>query len=765
MSALFDKTIVTKSVSYGFLLKKLLQSLVTEQQWQTCQITIGFTMRQSLSLRKYALALCIASAFSGAQAKEGMFTPEQLPLIKQELKQSGLAISADKLSDLTGFPMGAVVSLGGCSASFVSPKGLVVTNHHCARGSVQFNSTAENNYLENGFLASSYAQELPAAPGSRVYVTEAFSDVTEAVLGDLSDDLQGKARFDEITNRRKALVAECEQDEGYRCTVSSFYEGKEFKLIKQLEIKDVRIAYAPADAIGKYGGDIDNWMWPRHTGDFAFYRAYVSADGKSAEYSEDNVPYEPKHFLKVSAQGLDDGDFVMVAGYPGSTNRYALLSRVEYVFDWLYPTYIDLVSEWIEVIEDAAPEGSDARVKYEASLAGLNNFLKNTKGQLEGAQRVGLIERRQTRENALNEWLKSSSKGKAYTQAIEQLNALAVETAQANKQEFWYDFATRPALLGVAKQLYRLSLEREKADIEREPGYQERDLVRIEESLKRIDRRFDANVDMAVWEMNLKPYLALGADDRVKALDSALSLDESAPLQPQLVKFYEGTRLNELDVRLALMDASKDELEASKDPFMQLAVALFDQGMQLENESKERAGKSAALQPQYMQAIIDWQESQGQVVYPDANSSLRITYGNVMGGSPKDGLVYTPFTTLEGISEKDTGKAPFNSPNSQLALIDDKQYGPYKLESINSVPVNFLSDLDVTGGNSGSATLNAEGELVGLLFDGTFESVNSDWDFDPKTTRSIHVDSRYMLWVMQYVDNAQNLIDEMTVVK
>ncbi len=708
-----------------------------------------------------ALALLTGTAF----AKEGMFTPEQLPLIKEELKKTGLEISPDELTDLTGFPMGAVVSLGGCSASFVSPQGLVVTNHHCARGSVQFNSTAENNYLENGFLAKNTTEELPAAPGSRVYVTEDFSDVTEAVLGGLSDDLVGKARFDEITNRRKSLIAECEQEDGYRCSVSSFFNGKEYKLIKQLEIKDVRIAYAPADAIGKYGGDIDNWMWPRHTGDFAFYRAYVGPDGKPAEFSEQNVPYTPKHFLKVSAKSVDDGDFVMVAGYPGSTNRYALLSRVEYVFDWLYPMYIELVTDWIKVIEDTAPEGSDARVKYESSLAGLNNFLKNTKGQIEGAKRVGLVERRATREKALNDWLANSENGAQYAASIQELNQIAVEKAQADKQDFWYSFATRPALLGVAERLYRLSIEREKPDMEREQGYQERDLVRFEESLQRIDRRFDSEVDKALWAMYLTSYLAEPEQNHVAVLDNALKLDSSKPLEPQLASFYDNTTLTNLDTRLALMKATKAELEASEDPFIKLAVALFEDRMTRENEAKEREGKLAALQPDYMQAIISWQESQGQVVYPDANSSLRITYGNVMGGSPKDGLIYEPFTRLEGITEKDTGEEPFNSPQSQLDLINAKQYGPYKLDSINSVPVNYLSDLDVTGGNSGSATLNANAELVGLLFDGTFESVNSDWDFDPKTTRSIHVDSRYMLWVMEYVDGAHNLLEEMTIVK
>ncbi|GBL05949.1 S46 family peptidase [Glaciecola sp. KUL10] len=717
-------------------------------------------MKKTIIIASSLLALSLQTA----TAKEGMFTPEQLPLIKKDLKKTGLKISPESLSSLTGFPMGAVVSLGGCSASFVSPKGLTVTNHHCSRGSVQYNSTAENNYLENGFLAKNLSDELPAAPGSRIYVTEAFSDVTDKVIGNLDDDLQGKARYDEITNRRKALIAECEQDEGYRCSVSSFYEGKEYKLIKQLEIKDVRIAYSPADAVGKYGGDIDNWMWPRHTGDFAFYRAYVDKNGKSAEYSEDNVPYQPKHFLKVSAEGVKDGDFVMVAGYPGSTNRYSLLSNVEHVFSWLYPMYIDLVTEWIETIEASAPEGSDARVKYESSLAGLNNFLKNTKGQLEGAQRVGLVDRRAQREAQLNAWLSKDKSRKDVAKSIATLNEMAAEKAVSDKQEFWYGFATRPALLGVAQTLYRLSIEKQKEDEQREQGYQQRDIVRIQERMKRVDRRFDASVDMALWEMYLNNYLAEPEAHRVEALDSALDLDDVTDLSAKLSAYYQNTSLNQVEQRLALMEASQAELEASKDPFIQLAVALYDEEMKRENEAKERAGKLAALQPIYMVAIIDWQKSEGQIVYPDANSTLRVTYGNVMGGSPKDGLIYEPFTLLEGITEKDTGVEPFNSPKAQLALIEKKQYGKYKLDEIGSVPVNFLSDLDVTGGNSGSATLNANAELVGLLFDGTFESVNSDWDFDPRTTRSIHVDSRYMLWVMEYLDNAQNLIEEMTIV-
>jgi hypothetical protein len=256
------------------------------------------------------------------------------------------------------------------------------------------------------------------------------------------------------------------------------------------------------------------------------------------------------------------------------------------------------------------------------------------------------------------------------------------------------------------------------------------------------------------------------ASERVSALDDALGLHDSISvdaLSAKLDNYYAATQLDKLDKRLSLMEATPEELEANSDPFMRLAVALYDHELAMEAASKDRAGHRAALQPKYMEAIMAWQKDQGLTAYPDANSTLRVTYGNVLGGSPRDGMRYDPFTTLEGITEKDTGENPFNSPQSQIDLIMAKNYGRYELESIKSVPVNFLTDLDSTGGNSGSATLNARGELVGLLFDGTIESVNSDWDFDPRTTRSIHVDSRYMLWVMEKVDKANNLLEEMNI--
>ena len=718
---------------------------------------------QHILLTNAVLAL---TSMPAAYAVEGMFTPDQLPEIAMDLRAKGLKMDPSQISDLVGFPMGAVVSLGGCTASFVSPQGLVVTNHHCAYGSIQYNSTKEKNYLEKGFLAENLEAELPAAPGSRIYVTVKLTDVTDLITGGLPSNMAGEPRFSAIDSNRKSVVAECEEDEGHRCRVASFYGGLQYKLVKQLEIKDVRLTYAPAGPIGKYGGDIDNWQWPRHTGDFAFYRAYVSPEGKSADYNKQNVPYQPQYNLKVSAEGLDDGDFVMVAGYPGNTSRYTRLAQVKNTFEWQYSTWQSLLDDWIQAIKGSSKPGSDARIKYESRLASLNNLNKNLGGQIEGARRVDLIERRATREEGLNNWIAAKAPNKGYAEAIEKLDALSTETATATRSNYWYNNATRPQLLVIAQRLYRLSHERLKPNSERESGYQERNMDRMKQSMTAMDRRYETAVDKAEWMVFLKGYMTQPASERVSALDDALGLHDSISvdaLSAKLDNYYAATQLDKLDTRLSLMEATPAELEANADPFIRLAVALYDHELAMEAASKERAGHRAALQPKYMEAIMAWQKDQGLTAYPDANSTLRVTYGNVLGGSPRDGMRYDPFTTLEGITEKDTGGNPFNSPQSQIDLIMAKNYGRYELESIKSVPVNFLTDLDSTGGNSGSATLNARGELVGLLFDGTIESVNSDWDFDPRTTRSIHVDSRYMLWVMEKVDKANNLLEEMNI--
>ncbi|MCT8985344.1 S46 family peptidase [Shewanella phaeophyticola] len=718
-------------------------------------------------MKKWLLTIAIAASF-GASADEGMWQPHQLPAMADELKAKGLEISADSISKLTEFPMNAVISLGGCTASFVSPKGLVVTNHHCAYGSIQYNSTPEKNLLKDGFLAKTYAEELPATPGSRIFVTEDVTNVTDKVTAGQMDKV-GNDFYKGIELQEKALVAECEKEDGYRCQVYSFHGGLEYYLVKQLEIRDVRLAYNPAASVGKYGGDIDNWMWPRHTGDFSFYRAYVSKDGKPADFSKDNVPYEPKSFLKVSAKGVSDGDFVMVAGYPGRTNRYRTADEVNNQFNWSYPHAKELQETMIDIIKDTAPEGSDERIKYESLIAGLANYAKNFTSMIEFYGKSTMLTDRKKVESDLASWIsQDNQRQQKYGETLANLEKLVAKSQLNQERDILLGYIGYTTMVTTARKLYRLANEKNLADMAREPGYQDRDMTNFTSSMERIDRRYAASVDKALLADLLTRYAALPAQQRIASLDKAFGITDTfdaKALAKTLDKMYAKTKLDDKDTRLAWMNKSVADFKASNDPFIQFAVQTYDADMALEKAEKQLSGDLMKVRPQYMDAIIAYNRELGKPVYADANSSLRVTVGNVKGYSPQDGLQAVPFTRLEGLLAKDTGADPFDAPAKQLELIKQKQYGDYYVKAIDSVPVNFLSTLDTTGGNSGSPTLNGRAELVGLLFDGVYESIIGDWGYDAQSNRSIQVDSRYMLWVMKYLDNADNLLAEMDIAK
>ncbi|GAA79813.1 S46 family peptidase [Pseudoalteromonas sp. SCSIO 43210] len=707
------------------------------------------------------------SLSSSAIADEGMWQPHQLPELESILKAKGLEIDVESISKLTEFPMNAVISLGGCTASFVSPKGLVVTNHHCVYGSVQYNSTPENNILENGFLAKSPAEDLPAAPGSRVYVTQTVTNVTDKVNKGI-EKLSAKARYDAIVKNEKALVAQCEADESYRCNVYSFHGGLEFYLIKSLEIKDVRLSYAPAMGVGKYGGDIDNWMWPRHTGDFGFYRAYVGKDGKPAEYSEDNVPYVPDSYLKVSAKGVQEGDFVMVTGYPGRTNRYRIATEVDNVFNDSYPKARVHNSKYVSLIEENSEDGSKARIAYESTIAGYNNYIKNFGSMIESFKKGTMLERKKQFEQELTQWINSDSERKEqYGSVLGELSDLIAQSQEHSERDRMLGYVHRSQMISTARRLYRLAYEKQQPNSERESGYQERDLPRIKAGLERMTRRYDSKVDKAILLHFLELYAALPKEERFSEVDNVFKVQngfDKATQSALLDSMYEQSRLDNATVRNSLFEQSFSQLNQSQDPFVQYAKAIFKVMKAQEDKSKALAGKLQAARPELMSAIIAFNKAKNKPVYADANSTLRVTYGTVGGYSPQDGLVATPFTSLEGLLAKNTDVDPFNAPKKLQEQIKAKLYGDYT-GGMNTVPVNFLSNVDTTGGNSGSPTLNGKAELVGLLFDGVYESIIGDWDYNPELNRSIHVDSRYMLWVMDKVDNAQNLLDEMTIVK
>ncbi|HVK51320.1 MAG TPA: S46 family peptidase [Pseudoxanthomonas sp.] len=720
-------------------------------------------MRLNLLAASLAVA-CLAPA-SLAIAGEGMWVPQQLPEIAGPLQKAGLKLTAEQLADLTGDPMGAVVALGGCTASFVSPQGLVVTNHHCAYGAIQLNSTAEKNLIKDGFNPATIADEVSAGPTARIYVLDDIKDVTAEARAAIAGAKDALGRAKALDAFEKKLVAECEAEAGFRCRFYSFSGGNTYRLFKNLEIKDVRLAYAPPGSVGKFGGDIDNWMWPRHTGDFSFYRAYVGKDGKPAAYSKDNVPYQPKHWLKFADQELGAGDFVMVAGYPGSTNRYALASEFDNTAAWTYPTVARHYEALIDLVQKAGKSNPDIAVKYASVMAGWNNTSKNYEGQLEGFKRIDAAAQKHAEEAAVLKWLKGQgSKGKAALDAHAKLIALGDQAKATRDRDLIFRQFSMSGAIGAATSMYRLSIENEKPNTERESGYQERDLPTLEGTMKQMERRYVPAMDRQLQAYWLGEYIKLPAAQRVAAVDTWLGGNDTAAINRALDKLA-GTQLGNTEERLKWLKADRKAFEASNDPAIQYAVTVMPTLLKLEQERKVREGESLLARPTYLQAVADYKKSQGEFVYPDANLSLRITFGNVMGYEPKDGVSYTPFTTLEGVVAKETGADPFDSPKALIDAVKAKRYGGLEDKRIGSVPVNYLSDLDITGGNSGSPVLDAHGKLVGLAFDGNWESVSSNWVFDPKMTRMIAVDGRYLRWIMQEVYPSPRLLEELNVSK
>ena len=710
-----------------------------------------------------ALAAAFVAAAGLAHAAEGMWVPQQLPEIAGPLKKAGLKLAPEQLADLTGDPLGAVVSLGGCTASFVSPQGLVVTNHHCAYGAIQLNSTPEKNLMQDGFNAAAQADEITAGPNARIYALDAITDVSDRVKAAIDAAADPLARTLALDAVEKQLVAECEADPGYRCRLYSFLGGNTYRLFRNLEIRDVRLVYAPPGSVGNYGGEVDNWMWPRHTGDFAFYRAYVGADGKPAAFSADNVPYRPKHWLKVADKPLGPGDFVMVAGYPGRTSRYALAGEFEETEQWLYPTIVGHYKALTELVDARGKADPDIEVKYASTMRGWENVLKNYDGQLAGFARTKAAETKRAEEAAVLEWLRGQGEsGAAAIAAHGQLVALNDAERGTRERDLAVRMFNGTGAVSAAITLYRLSIERGKPDAEREQGYQDRDLPTIEGGLRQMDRRYVPAMDRELQRYWLQEYVRLPAAQRLPALDAWLGGGDAKAIDRALDRLAK-TKAGDGDQRLAWLKADRKALEASKDPAMRYAVAIMPTLLALEKEGKVRAGERLQARAAYLQAVADYRAGKGQFVYPDANSSLRITFGNVKPYTKLDGTAQQPFTRLEEVAAKATGEEPFDAPQALLDAVTAKRHGGLADRRLKTVPVNFLSDLDITGGNSGSPVLDAQGKLVGLAFDGNWESVSSNWVFDPVMTRMISVDQRYMRWIMQEVYPAPQLLEELGV--
>jgi len=707
-----------------------------------------------------AFLACLVSVFSPLHADEGMWMPQQLPQIADALKQAGFQAEPAALADLTRPPLNAVVRAGGGTGAFVSDSGLLLTNHHVAYGVIQYNTGKDANLIDNGFIAANRADERPANPDFQVLVTTEFDEVTAQILH-ATENLSGRAYFDAVETASKRMVAECERGSGMRCSVLPFNGGLQFYRMTQLPLRDVRLVYAPPRSIGNYGDEIDNFMWPRHSGDFTLLRAYVGRDGKPAPYSQDNVPYQPPAHLQIAIDGVREGDFAMLAGYPGVTYRHRSAAEFRHQVEQVLPRRIALLDAMIQVLDDAGRDDADLRTRYAAQMQTLKNNRKRAAGELEGLIRSDAARQRAEDERQMwDAWRKRYGTMPAQAAQVAFETAIARTLASSERGQLLAEISQRTQLLRAALLLARLQIEQVKPDAEREPGYQHRDQIQIEAFLHQIQRRYSANAEKALLGMLLARYQALPDELRLPEYDAVFGRTREE-LDAALNRLYAQTQLGNEQVRLAGMAAIVNGRTPADDPLLTAAAQLVLADLRMEDARKTSQGELLRLRPVYMQALAHWRQQQGRALSPDANGTLRVSYGRVEPLTLDDAVHHAPVTTVAGIVEKHTGRAPFDAPAPLLNAIARGQFGRTLDPMLGSQPVNFLTNLDTTGGNSGSPVLNARGQLVGLNFDSNWESVSASWWYDPQTKRAIHVDMRYMHWLLAKVYPAHGLLREM----
>ncbi len=707
----------------------------------------------------FSLILFSLTLFSIAD--EGMWLLNQLPF--QKMKEKGLKLNLNEVKSLKD----AVCIIDGGTGEFISKDGLVLTNHHVAFGAIQFNSTAKTDYITKGFLAKSRSEEL-RAPDTKCLVLKDFEDVTSEVKSVIKEGMTPESIGRAIEDKVKEIETREHNKSGLKCTVVPMFGGLNYYLFRYLEIKDVRLVYAPPRSIGNYGGEIDNWMWPRHTGDFSVFRVYVGKDGKPAPYSKDNIPYTPKKFLKISTNGVKKGDYVMILGYPGTTMRYETSYQIKYAIESKYGFRLRVFKDMIDILEREGKLNPEIKIRVAAKLKMLQNVYKNNQGMLEGLKKNRVYETKLNLEKAISKFYEKNDEKKyiKYEKLMKNFKELTAEIGKKYKYYFLMSIMNFGSdLMNFANKIYNYSIEKGKPDLKRKPGYLTKDIPDLKRSLMFMGRNYNPIVDKKMTIYFLTEISNL-SEDVVPAPIKEIYGDKKGKEKEKAIEsfvenMYKNSRLGDEKERMEMFNMNKDELMKMGDAGISFFSKLYPYYENLRSDFLGFSGKLSQLQPEYIKAIMDYKR--GEVIYPDANRTLRLTYGTVRGYSPRDAVWYKYITTLTGVMEKDRGKVPFNVPEKLKELYKDKKLiKKYYDPVVNDVPVDFLADTDITGGNSGSPVLDRYGNLVGIAFDGNYESMSSDYLFSDKLTRTISVDIRYFLFILNEFSNAKDISRELT---
>lgn len=695
--------------------------------------------------------------FSGHAPDEGMFPLSDIH--RAELKKAGLKISEKNIYDPGNISLvDALVRVGGCSGSFVSPEGLIITNHHCAFGAVSAASTSTNNYLENGFIAQSKEQEIEAK-GLTIRITDSYEDVSDEVLAAVENISNPSERIDAIQQKRAEIAGRAEaQDPTIKAEVSEMFIGKSYVLFRYKTIEDVRLVYIPRQDIGEFGGESDNWVWPRHTGDFSFLRAYVAPDGSSAQYSKDNVPYQPKKHLKVNPKGVEENDFVFILGYPGRTFRHRPAEYIEYQEKFLLPYVSELNDFQNQQMHEASKKDTDTKLRLSSRIKSNANVMKNYRGKISGLRNIDLVNKKKKEDAEIEAFIKNnkelSEKYGTLFQEIRDHYALVMHDAP--KEMILNNLYRSSNILRVARLLNSFTDAIEDAG-SRKNALFENNIERVKTQISDLYKSYDRDVETQILSHMYTQAKNLNSENAITSF-SAFSMDEHT-IHQEISESLHSSALQSEDQVIEKVLKSMEDLIAYTDDFLTFEREFNKEYTAFQEEQKRREGILNKLMGDY---VAVKEQYQGKNFIPDANSTLRLTYGNIKGYNPVDATYMDPISTIRGVIEKGRSAEPeYQYPNTIYEAWKNKNFGPYVNDKRGDVPVNILYNMDTTGGNSGSPIMNAYGELIGVNFDRAYEATINDFAWDESYSRSIGVDIRYVLWVADKIDNVQFILKEM----